>query len=213
MVRSPKRAFASGFGARGGYLRTSADRPRHSLRLPLGLVALLACLALDACHGAVPAAETEGDPSIVLRSTSFQDSRFAIPFTCNGANKSPALNWSAPPAATRSLALILYDGDTPRGGFVHWVFFDRPPAALSLAEAIPTSAQLPDGSRQGRNDFGDLGYGGPCPPGHSQHHYIFVLFALDTKLNLAAGATRSEVETAMKGHVLARGTLVETFSR
>ncbi|MFZ1016085.1 MAG: YbhB/YbcL family Raf kinase inhibitor-like protein [Terracidiphilus sp.] len=174
---------------------------------------LLACLALGGCHGAVPAAETEGDPLLVLRSTSFQDSRFANAFTCNGANKSPALNWSAPPAATRSLALILYDEDTPGSGFVHWVLFDLPPTALSLAETVPASAQLPDGSRQGRNDFGDLGYGGPCPLGHSQHHYIFVLFALDKKLNLPAGASRVDVDTSMRGHVLARGTLVETFSR
>ena len=142
-----------------------------------------------------------GRPTAGSSQYKLSDSRFANAFTCNGANKSPALNWSAPPAATRSLALILYDEDIPGSGFVHWVLFDLPPTALSLAETVPASAQLPDGSRQGRNDFGDLGYGGPCPLGHSQHHYIFVLFALDKKLNLPAGASRADVDTSMRGHV------------
>jgi Raf kinase inhibitor-like YbhB/YbcL family protein len=78
---------------------------------------------------------------------------------------------------------------------------------------VPVTRQLPDGSRQGRNDFGDIGYGGPCPPGHASHHYVFTLFALDIKLDLPPGSTRDEVESGMKGHVLARGKLTTTFNR
>jgi hypothetical protein len=78
---------------------------------------------------------------------------------------------------------------------------------------VPTQGQLADGSRQGRNDFGEIGYGGPCPPGHSPHHYVFTLYALDAKLNLPVGATRAQVESAMRGHTLAGGELIGLYQR
>jgi len=109
------------------------------------------------------------------------------------------------------LALIVTDPDAPGRTFVHWVLYDLPAGAQSLPEGLPTQYQLPDGSRQGRNDFGNLGYGGPCPPGHSPHHYVFTLYALDAKLNLPVGATRAQVEAAMQGHVLAHGELIALY--
>jgi Raf kinase inhibitor-like YbhB/YbcL family protein len=145
-----------------------------------------------------------------LTSTSFQGERIPARFTCNGAGLSPQLAWSAPPVGTASLALIVTDPDAPGGSFVHWVLYDLPAGTLALAEGLP---QLPEGARQGRNDFGDLGYGGPCPPHGPAHHYHFTLYALDKKLNLPAGATRAQVEAAMQGHILASGELIGLFQR
>ncbi|MGD0294751.1 MAG: YbhB/YbcL family Raf kinase inhibitor-like protein [Terracidiphilus sp.] len=149
-----------------------------------------------------------------LTSTSFQDgSQIPAKYTCSGANLSPQLAWSAPPAATASLALTVTDPDAPRGTWVHWVLYDLPAGTRSLPEGVAAEGQLADGSRQGRNDFGEIGYGGPCPPPGSPHHYVFTLYALDAKLNLPVGATRAQVEAAMKGHILTSGRLVGLFQR
>jgi Raf kinase inhibitor-like YbhB/YbcL family protein len=148
-----------------------------------------------------------------LTSTSLQGNQIPARFTCDGAGGSPQLAWSAPPAGTTSFALIVTDPDAPGRTFVHWVLYDLPAATRALPEALPAQGQLADGSRQGSNDFGNIGYGGPCPPGHTPHHYVFTLYALDAKLNLPAGATRSQVEAAIKGHVLAHGELTGLYRR
>ena len=150
-----------------------------------------------------------------LSSTSFQDgSQIPAKFTCSGAGISPQLAWTAPPAKTASLALIVTDPDAPRGTWVHWVLYNLPAAGTrALPEGLPALDQLPDGALQGRNDFGKIGYGGPCPPPGSPHHYVFTLYALDAKLNLPVGATRAQVEAAMQGHILASGRLVGMFQR
>jgi len=148
-----------------------------------------------------------------LTSTSFQGSQIPARFTCSGAGISPQLAWNAPPAGTASFALLVTDPDAPRGTFVHWVLYDLPAGTRALPEGLAALGQLEDGSRQGRNDFGEIGYGGPCPPPGSPHHYHFMLYALDAKLNLAAGATRAQVEAAMQGHILAHGELVGLYKR
>ena len=170
---------------------------------------LLAIAALPGCHNSIARGQTMN-----LTSTSFQDGK-QIPakFTCSGANLSPQLSWSAPPAKTASLALTVTDPDAPRGTWVHWVLYDLPADTHALPEGLPALGQLPNGARQGRNDFGEIGYGGPCPPPGSPHHYIFTLYALDAKLNLPEGATRAQVEAAMKGHILASGRLTGLFQR
>jgi hypothetical protein len=109
--------------------------------------------------------------------------------------------------------LIVTDPDAPRRTFVHWVLYGLPAVAQALPEGVLGLGQLVDGGRQGRNDFGDLGYGGPCPPPGSPHHYIFTLYALDAKLNLPVGATRARIEAAMQGHILAIGRLIGLFER
>jgi hypothetical protein len=148
-----------------------------------------------------------------LTTSSFQGSQIPGKFTCDGEEVSPQLAWSAPPAGTASFALLVTDPDAPRGTFTHWVLYDLPAATRSLPEGLPARGELPDGARQGRNGFGSLGYGGPCPPGNSPHHYIFTLYALDTKLNLPGGATRTQVEEAMQGHILAHGELIGLYRR
>ncbi len=147
-----------------------------------------------------------------LTSTSFQE-QIPAKYTCSGANLSPHLAWSAPPTATASFTLIVTDPDAPRGTWVHWVLYNLPAGTWALPEGLPALSQLPDGALQGRNDFGEIGYGGPCPPPGPPHHYIFTLYALDAKLNLPVGATRAQVEAAMKGHILASGRLVALYQR
>lgn len=134
-------------------------------------------------------------------------------FTCDGADISPALEWSEPPAGTQSFSLIADDPDAPAGTWVHWVLFDLPVNARSLPQNIAKKEQTENGARQGRNDFGKVGYGGPCPPPGKPHRYYFKLYALDTKLNLKAGATKQDVESAQKGHVLAQGEWMGRYGR
>lgn len=158
------------------------------------------------CHAA------EGSP-MDLSSTDLKDGKVPVAHTCDGSDVSPQLSWNAPPADTRSLALIVTDPDAPSGTFTHWVLFDLPPTERSLPQDVPQSDQLADGARQGRNDFGRTGYGGPCPPHNSDHRYIFALYALDTTLDLPAGASRKQVEAAMRGHILSRGELTARYRR
>jgi len=134
-------------------------------------------------------------------------------FTCDSSDASPALAWTDPPAATKSLALIMDDPDAPVGTWVHWVLYDLPPSARELPEGVPKQEELPNGARQGRNDFRKIGYGGPCPPHGPAHRYFFKLYALDAKLNLKPGATKADVEKAMKGHILAQAELMARYQR
>ena len=152
--------------------------------------------------------------SLELKSSDFA-SGATIPkqFTCEGADISPALAWNAPPSTTQSFALIADDPDAPVGTWVHWVAYDLPPSLRSLPQNFPKTEQSADGTRQGRNDFGKIGYGGPCPPPGKLHRYFFKLYALDTKLNLKPGATKKDVERAMQGHILAQGEYMGRYSR
>ena len=152
--------------------------------------------------------------SLKLTSTAFQPGG-TIPkkFTCDGPDVSPALAWSEAPAGTKSFALIMDDPDAPVGTWVHWVLYDLPAGMHELAEGVTKQEELPDGARQGRNDFRRIGYGGPCPPAGPAHRYFFKLYALDQKLGLKAGATKADVEKAMKGHILAQGELMGRYGR
>lgn len=134
-------------------------------------------------------------------------------FTCDGSDVSPALNWTDPPAATLSFALIMDDPDAPVGTWVHWVLYDLPPGARDLPENVAKQEQLPTGARQGRNDFRKIGYGGPCPPPGKPHRYFFKLYALDTKLDLKSGASKADAEHSMQGHILAQSQLIGRYSR
>jgi Raf kinase inhibitor-like YbhB/YbcL family protein len=149
-----------------------------------------------------------------LRSADFTaDGNIPKQFTCDGADISPALEWDAPPSGTQSFALIADDPDAPMGTWVHWVIFDLPADLQALPQKFPKREQSADGSRQGRNDFGKIGYGGPCPPPGKPHRYFFKLYALDAKLNLKPGASKKDVEHAMRGHILAQGEYMGRYSR
>jgi Raf kinase inhibitor-like YbhB/YbcL family protein len=161
-------------------------------------------------------ARSEGGAAMALKLSSADfSSGAAIPkqFTCDGADISPALEWNDPPAGTQSFSLIADDPDAPVGTWVHWVLFDLPANARSLPQDVAKKEQIENGARQGRNDFGKIGYGGPCPPAGKPHRYFFKLYALDTTLNLKAGATKQEVERAQQGHVLAQGEWMGRYGR
>jgi len=150
-----------------------------------------------------------------LTSTAFQEGTF-IPKQCTGDGKdlSPGLQWSGVPASTKSFALIVDDPDAPRKEpWVHWVVYDLPGNIHELGEGTLASEDLPGGGKQGKNDFGNIGYGGPAPPPGKPHRYYFKVYALDTQLNLPAGASKQDVEHAMKGHVVAQGQLMGKYSR
>lgn len=135
------------------------------------------------------------------------------PFTCEGEDRSPALAWTGVPVETRSFALVCDDPDAPRGTWQHWLLYNLPAEAAELDAGVPARPELPSGARQGINDSGDVGYGGPCPPPGKPHRYFFRLHALDILLNLPPGVNRTDLDQAMAGHVLAVGTLMGTYER
>lgn len=133
-------------------------------------------------------------------------------YTCDGEDVSPALEWADPPEGTRSFALIVDDPDAPSGLFLHWLIWNIPGSEKGMADRVGDADGSASGGLQGRNGFGKLGYGGPCPPGGT-HRYFFRLYALDTILDAPAGATRERVERAMQGHVLAEAELMGRYRR
>jgi Raf kinase inhibitor-like YbhB/YbcL family protein len=140
-----------------------------------------------------------GPSSMTITSDAFEDGK-PIPrkYTCDGADRSPPLHWQAVPEGTTSLALIVDDPDAPSGTWNHWLLYNMPPATLALGEGVPATAALGDGSRQGTNDFGKIGYGGPCPPPGSTHRYQFKLYALSAPIDLEPGAKRDAVIKAIQ---------------
>ncbi|MBW4643568.1 MAG: YbhB/YbcL family Raf kinase inhibitor-like protein [Goleter apudmare HA4340-LM2] len=135
-----------------------------------------------------------------------------VKYTCDGEDISPPLSWNEVPTGTQSMALIVDDPDAPGRTFVHWLVYDLPTTVHKLPEKMASSSTLPDGGLQGKNDFGKLGYGGPCPPSCT-HRYFFKLYALGQKLSLAAGATKNQILAAMDGHVLATAELIGCYQR
>ncbi|MCS7285075.1 MAG: YbhB/YbcL family Raf kinase inhibitor-like protein [Hydrogenobacter thermophilus] len=135
-------------------------------------------------------------------------------YTCDGENVSPPIAWSGFPEGTKSFVLIVDDPDAPIGTFTHWVVYDIPPNIVSLKENFPKSKQV-DNIKQGINDFGRVGYGGPCPPpGHGYHRYFFKVYALNVEsLGLPSGATKKEVESKMRGHILSEGQMMGRYRR
>lgn len=134
-------------------------------------------------------------------------------FTCEGADVSPELEFTSPPANAQSLAIIADDPDAPVGTWTHWILFDLPAETRGLPENVAKVDEVPTGGRQGRNDFKKIGYGGPCPPAGKPHRYFFKVYVLDKKLNLKPGSSRQEVEEAMKDHVLANAEWMGKFQR
>ncbi len=133
-------------------------------------------------------------------------------FTCDDMDISPPLKWSHAPEGTKTFALICDDPDLPAGTWVHWVLFNLPANVTELSENVPDLEVLPNGARQGTNDFGKIGYGGPCPPGGT-HRYYFKLYALAKALNVEPGSSKSELLKAMEGHILSEGQLMGRYKR
>jgi Raf kinase inhibitor-like YbhB/YbcL family protein len=160
--------------------------------------------------------------SMHLSSTAFSEGQ-TIPtkFTCSGPDVSPPLSWSGAPSTTKTFALIMDDPDAPAGTWVHWVVYNIPANVTEFTENAPYLwRQWRDKAEQhvmppleGRNSFGKIGYGGPCPPPGKPHRYFFKLYALDTKLDLKPVPTKSDLERAMQNHIAAQTQLIGRFSR
>ena len=161
------------------------------------VVILLAVTASFAAEGA----------RMKITSSAFQEGgNIPSKFTCDGSDTSPPLQITDVPSEAKSLVLIADDPDAPSGLFTHWLVWNIPPQTNSIAEGT-----APKGVH-GTNDFGKSGYGGPCPP-PGTHRYSFKIFALDRELDLSSAAKRSQVDAAMKGHVIAQGELIGRYVR
>jgi len=176
---------------------------------------LVSCFLAVACSGSASAGplaadrpETRASASLAVASSSFAaGGSIPLAYSAYGANRSPALRWSALPPKTKSLALMMEDPDAMARPFIHWLAWNIDPAAGGLAEG-----SVPAGVRQGRNGRGADVYFGPRPHGPKPHHYHFQLFALDRTLDLPSGASREQLLAAMNRHVLAKGDLIGLFA-
>jgi Raf kinase inhibitor-like YbhB/YbcL family protein len=177
--------------------------------LSIGLIPLL---GVAGCQRSQDKKGGASMPSMHLTSTAFAEGA-AIPrkYTGDGDDVSPPLKWQQAPQGTKSFALICDDPDAPRGTWVHWVIFNLPADKSELPEGVP--AKGTEGAAQGKNDFGNIGYGGPAPPPGKPHRYFFKIYALDTMLSLKEGATKQQLEKVMEGHTLAQGQLMGKYGR
>ena len=175
-------------------------------------VVAAACLVIQIDAGGGTKTTSPEVKKMQITSSAFTEGGF-IPgkYTCDGADVSPPLKWTAP-AGAKSYALICDDPDAPAGTWVHWVIFNIPAGTTSLDENVHPDRTVPGGAAQGTNDFRKIGYGGPCPPGGT-HRYFFKIYALDSMIGLDPGATKAALLKAMEGHVIARGQLVGKYKR
>ncbi len=182
---------------------------------------ILCCFVILSLVVSCSATETRDESSaidedavmtIVISSTAFKEGdRIPVKYTCDGQDISPALVWDGPPQQTEAFVLMVDDPDAPGGVFTHWIIFNIPANIHQFGEGVPIQEQLESGALQGKNNFGKIGYRGPCPPSGSSHRYRFTIYALDQRLNLKAGVSKKQVIDAMQGHILAQGQLTGTY--
>jgi hypothetical protein len=143
-----------------------------------------------------------------ISSTAFgHNGQIPTKYTCDGPDVTPPLRFEGAPSTAKSLALIVDDPDAPAGTWVHWLVWNIDPKTSEMAEN-----SVPKGAAQGKNDFGNHAYGGPCPPSGT-HRYFFKLYALDTKLDISTNATKATLESSMKGHILDEAQLIGLYKR
>ncbi len=168
------------------------------------LISILAGLLLYPLESSSQTTEKK----LTISSPAFENNQ-SIPakYTCDGTNVNPPLKIGNVPPESKSLALILDDPDAPGGTYVHWILWNINPGVGEIKEK-----SVPEGAVQGKNDFKKNSYGGPCPPSRA-HRYLFKIYALDSQLKLDPKSTKVDLETAMEGHILARGELVGVYKR
>jgi hypothetical protein len=176
----------------------------------LAIAAVVICASVTDAHAA---AKTRRKKVLTVTSPAFKDGGM-IPakYTADGADISPPLQWTGAPANTKSIAVICDDPDAPRGTWVHWVLFNWPADQKDVPENVPPQQTLANGAKQGTNDFGNIGYGGPAPPSGT-HRYFFKVYALDKILDLKPSITKSALLAAMNGRIVAQGQIVGKYSR
>jgi Raf kinase inhibitor-like YbhB/YbcL family protein len=175
---------------------------------------LLLASSLAAGMLALSSPTGHAEEALKLESDAFPDGK-TIPavHTCDGDDRSPGLHWSGAPERTKALALVVDDPDAKSGNWNHWLLFNVPPATQALGEGVPTKPKLGDGSIQGTNDFGRIGYAGPCPPKGETHKYKFKLHALSAPLELEPGAKREAVMKEIKAKSIADTELEGRYGR
>jgi Raf kinase inhibitor-like YbhB/YbcL family protein len=195
-------------------MRRGVERPLIILTF-----AFVAGMGLAAAQQNNPPGGAPLPPALKLTSPAFQDGGvFPEKYSCvpPPGNTSPPLEWSGVPDGTASFVLITHDleghPEKTSADVLHWMVWNIPGSVRHLPEGVPPSAELPDGTRQGKNVTGAIGYRGPCSRSTS-HHYTFELFALDQKPDVPVGATRAELLKAMEGHVLTSVSLIGLFHR
>ena len=165
------------------------------------VVVLLLLVMLAGC--AVQEGTPEEAGRISVSSDAFVHGRLMpVRYSCLGEDISPAVNWTRAPNGTQSFAVIVEDRNAPGGIFTHWLVYGIPAYQSDLPEGLPKEREVAGGIRQGTNDFGTVGYRGPCPPEGSSHMYVLRVYALDGMMNLAGGADRETFDAVIKGHVL-----------
>lgn len=152
--------------------------------------------------------------SLKLTSESFiYGGPIPVDYTCDGEDMSPRLMWEGGPEGAASYALVMDDPDAPGGIFTHWIVYNIPPNSGMLEKFMPINKYLGNGSIQGKNDFGRIGYGGPCPPRGEEHRYYFRLYALDNKLENEHIDSRDKLLGAMEGHILEETDYMGRYGR
>lgn len=201
--------------------RDTLSKRGRDFKLPLaGVMGSVLTLLLAGCAVVTPTpsgvdltpVQGKSVLSFVLKSNAFGLGE-PIParYSCDGPNLSPPLSWMEVPPGTVSFALLMDDPDA--SGFTHWVLFNLPGDLHILPDSVPKVERPDVGGIQGRNDFGKIGYGGPCPPGGQRHRYRFFIYALDTTLALEPGSTKSQVLSAAQGHILGQALSMSTYQR
>lgn len=173
------------------------------------LILIILILFLIGCSKKVE----EEYEKIVLKSSILKESEL-IPekYTCDGEDISPPLEWENIPEKTASFCIIMDDPDAPGGVFTHWIIFNIPKNYRSLPENFPKLPEFENGIKQGKNDFNEIGYNGPCPPKGSKHRYRFTIYALNKVLDIKSGVERREILKEIKNHILGIGELITLYS-
>jgi Raf kinase inhibitor-like YbhB/YbcL family protein len=191
--------------------KNSCEGGSGQVSISMVLVPLCLLTVLVACRHPPGSTEGQDRPVLQLDSTSFSnEGAIAQRNTCDGADLSPSLQWSAGPAGTKSFALVMHDPDA-EFDFTHWLVYNIPPSVHSLSEGASGHSAMPQGSLEGTNSFNRFGYSGPCPPSGKPHHYLFELYALDSRFNLGTGAMRNNFDSAVARHILAEGRMTGTY--
>ena len=190
-----------------------------------GLLGAAAILLVSAAAGGAQATKSQSEkgsrnftvtaPDFVTRGR-IDASHVFNGMGCTGRNISPALQWSNPPAGTKSFAITMYDPDAPTGsGWWHWMVYNIPATTLSLPAGAGNGRNAPRGSVQGPTDFGTRGYGGPCPPvGDKPHHYHLRVFALKVdKLDIPNNATSAYVGFTLNANKLGTASVTGLYGR
>jgi len=200
------------FLAESGTARSVIKYKGGKMKKFLILLVIIMMIFLPACKQVktpIEAPTQEIEDTILLSSPAFNNlEKIPVKYTGYGDDVSPFLQWGNIPAGTQSFAIVMDDPAAWPSTFTHWIIFNIPVTKSSLPEGISHDVTLQDGSKQGKNDFGKIGYNGCRPPSGQTHNYVFTIYAVDKVLDLEGGGSIQEFLQAINGHILAKGTLI-----